>query len=273
MLTLLYLSNSCLSFFGNFLQFLLASLAQPYAFLPYLFNLFPSLKSLLLRSAGLQDLPYIRLQISPRIFLRVFGACRAFRTFQYFSFFKIFTVQIFKLFNLCSRLQFDTINYLWSQKRKECNIVDIKGPLQSSPPNINLEKLQFQPIFVSGFRICDPTLIPLKNLQILYFWAYLKMRTGYTFCNLSEKRLLDFDKLCRFNDIEDFLNFAKKHDLNYSKQRIRNHDHHLERGYKNCTSFCEQVFGQNFNKPLMTCSVSVASFSRNWTTQQANWAW
>lgn len=42
---------------------------------------------------------------------------------------------------------------------------------------------------------------------------------------------------------------------------------------KNMTSFCEQVFGQNFSKPLTTGSVNTASFSRNCTTQYANWAW
>lgn len=42
---------------------------------------------------------------------------------------------------------------------------------------------------------------------------------------------------------------------------------------KNITSFCEQVFGQNFNKPRTTGSVNTASFSRNCTTQYANCAW
>lgn len=42
---------------------------------------------------------------------------------------------------------------------------------------------------------------------------------------------------------------------------------------KNITSFCEHVFGQNFKRPRTTGSVRTASFSRNCTTQYANWAW
>lgn len=42
---------------------------------------------------------------------------------------------------------------------------------------------------------------------------------------------------------------------------------------KNIASFCEHVFGQNLSNPRTTGSVSDASFSRNWTTQYANWAW
>lgn len=42
---------------------------------------------------------------------------------------------------------------------------------------------------------------------------------------------------------------------------------------KNIASFCEHVFGQYLSKPRTTGSVSEASFSKNWTTQYASWAW
>lgn len=43
--------------------------------------------------------------------------------------------------------------------------------------------------------------------------------------------------------------------------------------FKNITSFGECVFGQNFNRLLITGSVNDGSFSKNWTTQYANWGW
>lgn len=42
---------------------------------------------------------------------------------------------------------------------------------------------------------------------------------------------------------------------------------------KNITSLGELTFGQYLRSPRTTSSASVESFSRNWTTQYANWGW
>ncbi len=43
------------------------------------------------------------------------------------------------------------------------------------------------------------------------------MRAGYTARDLSEKRLLNLDELCRLDDVQDFLNFPEEHDLKWRK--------------------------------------------------------
>lgn len=44
-------------------------------------------------------------------------------------------------------------------------------------------------------------------------WQYLKVGTGYRFCQLIEKRFLDFGEFLRIHDLKDIFDLIQEHHL------------------------------------------------------------
>lgn len=105
--------------------------------------------------------------------------------------------------------------------------------------------------------------------------SYLEVWAGHTFSKLSEERLLDFDELRRLNDVQDLLQLVQEHHLlwtvslwpelqeTHDHLKIRQHTHQLVRQ----STFNNVIV----EKQRLTGSVRLLSFSKNWTTQYANY--
>lgn len=58
-------------------------------------------------------------------------------------------------------------------------------------------------------------------MRPLGFQSYLKVWIGHTSGDLFEQRLLDFNELRWFNDVQNLLNFPKKHHLNLYLKNLK----------------------------------------------------
>lgn len=62
---------------------------------------------------------------------------------------------------------------------------------------------------------------PEEWMRPLGFQSYLKVWIGHTSGDLFEQRLLDFNELRWFNDVQNLLNFPKKHHLNLYLKNLK----------------------------------------------------
>jgi rubredoxin len=105
----------------------------------------------------------------------------------------------------------------------------------------------------------------LDVINAVQRWTHLKMGWCCRSCDLLENdRTNMFEYLC-IDYIKHFFQFIQKENLERIKQqwvlcRV------LSIAVR-CTSLIDDVFGQNFTRPLMTVSASNGSLSINWTIQ------